>query len=304
MANDNYEVGYGKPPRWARFKKGESGNPRGRPKKKRDVDVPAISESAADDLLRSELSRAVPVTDASGRQDITMLQLITRSQAAAAAKGNVHAQRDILRQARELEERDAMRRAAEQADERAIFKRIVQWKSARVKEWQAAEAEGREPEQPWPHPDDILIDEKASNWRVRGPVDESDVPMFRYFQAQRDCEFARWILRDQEKSVVARGYLRFCLIWDLRLPKRWQINGNPEAALNALDRMTLRQLRKHLEAMEQRVEELRVAANIPPPDKECYRAVNKILKPLLKLHGYRSLAEFERANQVMNEAVP
>lgn len=32
-SDDDYEVGYGKPPKSTRFKKGQSGNPRGRPKK-------------------------------------------------------------------------------------------------------------------------------------------------------------------------------------------------------------------------------------------------------------------------------
>jgi len=33
MSKDkDYEVGYGKPPRHTRFKKGQSGNPKGRPK--------------------------------------------------------------------------------------------------------------------------------------------------------------------------------------------------------------------------------------------------------------------------------
>lgn len=32
-SSDDYEVGYGKPPKSTRFKKGQSGNPRGRPKK-------------------------------------------------------------------------------------------------------------------------------------------------------------------------------------------------------------------------------------------------------------------------------
>lgn len=32
-SNEDYEVGYGKPPKSTRFKKGQSGNPRGRPKK-------------------------------------------------------------------------------------------------------------------------------------------------------------------------------------------------------------------------------------------------------------------------------
>jgi hypothetical protein len=32
VGDDDYEVGYGKPPEHAKFKKGKSGNPRGRPK--------------------------------------------------------------------------------------------------------------------------------------------------------------------------------------------------------------------------------------------------------------------------------
>jgi Family of unknown function (DUF5681) len=34
----DYEVGYGKPPKTSQFKKGESGNPSGRPKKPTDSD--------------------------------------------------------------------------------------------------------------------------------------------------------------------------------------------------------------------------------------------------------------------------
>ena len=42
---DNYEVGYGKPPKDTQFQKGVSGNPRGRPKKSRDFDHELIRES-------------------------------------------------------------------------------------------------------------------------------------------------------------------------------------------------------------------------------------------------------------------
>ena len=34
---DPYEVGFGKPPERTRFKKGRSGNPKGRPRKKPDL---------------------------------------------------------------------------------------------------------------------------------------------------------------------------------------------------------------------------------------------------------------------------
>src|SRR5437773_3368778 len=41
---NEYQVGYGKPPRHARFKKGQSGNPRGRPRKPEPdpIDIAAV----------------------------------------------------------------------------------------------------------------------------------------------------------------------------------------------------------------------------------------------------------------------
>jgi hypothetical protein len=43
--SDSYEVGYGKPPRSTQFKKGVSGNPKGRPKKALDFDHELLRES-------------------------------------------------------------------------------------------------------------------------------------------------------------------------------------------------------------------------------------------------------------------
>ena len=43
--SDSYEVGYGKPPKSAQFRKGVSGNPKGRPKKGADFHVELIREA-------------------------------------------------------------------------------------------------------------------------------------------------------------------------------------------------------------------------------------------------------------------
>ena len=42
---DSYDIGYGKPPRDTQFKKGVSGNPKGRPKKALDFEHELIKES-------------------------------------------------------------------------------------------------------------------------------------------------------------------------------------------------------------------------------------------------------------------
>ena len=48
--NNSYEVGYGKPPRSGQFRKGQSGNPKGRPKGARGV------KSLLDDALSKEIT--------------------------------------------------------------------------------------------------------------------------------------------------------------------------------------------------------------------------------------------------------
>ena len=40
------EVGYGRPPKHSQFKKGQSGNPKGRPKKKKETHLTAMVENA------------------------------------------------------------------------------------------------------------------------------------------------------------------------------------------------------------------------------------------------------------------
>lgn len=78
MAEDG-AVGYGKPPKHTRFKKGQSGNPKGRPKGAKSTQA----------LLEEELGRLVPITENGRIRQTTMRQLIIRSNVAKAAKGSL-----------------------------------------------------------------------------------------------------------------------------------------------------------------------------------------------------------------------
>jgi hypothetical protein len=55
--SDSYEVGYGKPPRDTQFKKGSSGNPKGRPRKALDFHRELLRESRASITLNENGSR-------------------------------------------------------------------------------------------------------------------------------------------------------------------------------------------------------------------------------------------------------
>ena len=89
----DYEVGYGKPPRRSRFKKGQSGNPRGRPRGSKNVST----------LLSEALNEPVTVAENSGRRKITMRQAIIKQLVHQAAKANWRAMKILLDLLRDTE---------------------------------------------------------------------------------------------------------------------------------------------------------------------------------------------------------
>jgi hypothetical protein len=295
---DDEPVGYKKPPRWTQFAPGKSGNPKGRPRKKAlDRSVPQ-GDSAADNILRAELAREIMVTDAKGSRSVSMLEVVTRSQINAAATGNVHAQREVRRSALALEERDAARDRAREAQKRESFERIVQYKKNLATLWGRAIAEGREaPDGFLPHPDDILIDADKMTWHVRGPADESDLPLFEYFEAMRDAHALKWSIMNREKHPLADLYLGLAMWFDAHLPRKWQkLLEEPasDRTMLSLAMMRLPRLRTQLKAAEEKADRLRRIAKVPPAGRDGYKTANAIMKPLLKPLGYCSLAQFER----------
>ena len=52
---EGYDVGYGKPPKQTRFAKGQSGNPRGRPRKPKPEPL-RLSDAPSDGFLEQEIT--------------------------------------------------------------------------------------------------------------------------------------------------------------------------------------------------------------------------------------------------------
>jgi hypothetical protein len=77
-----YKVGYGRPPKASRFSKGQSGNPKGRPKK-----VPSDEVALLDRVLMKPASRS----DANDRESLSLSRLVVRQLVREAAEGNLEA---------------------------------------------------------------------------------------------------------------------------------------------------------------------------------------------------------------------
>jgi hypothetical protein len=127
---DPYEVGFGKPPEQTRFKKGRSGNPKGRPRKKPDL----YSE------LTKVLRENVTITVDGQQEKVTVQQALLRRLRDQALRGEFWAQKLIQKVVAALPEGGS---ESSHVDMRSIGAKF----DLLMKEWARKEAEeGQNPE--------------------------------------------------------------------------------------------------------------------------------------------------------------
>ena len=81
-----YEVGYGKPPTKNKFKKGKSGNPKGRPKKELDLQK----------LFIAELKSPMTISESGKKKKVSKLEALTKSIIVHAVQGDKNYAKFVL----------------------------------------------------------------------------------------------------------------------------------------------------------------------------------------------------------------
>jgi hypothetical protein len=103
---DPGSVGYRRPPMETRFRKGQSGNPAGKPKGSKNKPKPYAERLGS--LMLEEAYRPITVSEDGNEITLPLAQAVFRSLATAAAKGEARAQAMFLKLVSASEEEAAM----------------------------------------------------------------------------------------------------------------------------------------------------------------------------------------------------
>jgi hypothetical protein len=170
LAAASYEVGYGKPPKATRFKPGQTGNPRGRPRGP-SAPAPNPNDERMKAIVVDEAYRTIQVRDGDRAIEIPVIQAVVRSLALSAAKGHQRSQRLFTDLVRLVEQ-----------ERRALHERFleaaIEYKCDWERELERRERLGLDLPPPLPHPDDILVDVRSGQVRFMGPMTKEEAELF------------------------------------------------------------------------------------------------------------------------------
>jgi Family of unknown function (DUF5681) len=116
--DDDYEVGYGRPPRRTQFKRGRSGNPRGRPRGSKNLST----------IVKRELNSPIQIKEDGRPRTIRRNEAIVKGMVADALQGKDRPRERLLDYAERFEQAEGQ--ASEATDvtqkDRGILRRYVE----------------------------------------------------------------------------------------------------------------------------------------------------------------------------------
>lgn len=115
-----YDVGYGKPPTQKRFKPGQSGNPRGRPK----------AQASMAQSLSKAVYRNIKITESGAVKSITALDAMMLNMTTRALRGDMQAMKLLTNLMADYKV------SAEPQPARELIIRFVEPDAAKIAEWE------------------------------------------------------------------------------------------------------------------------------------------------------------------------
>lgn len=163
---------YRKPPVEYQFKKGQSGNPKGRPKKKKAIGASfgapgGVIADRFGSMVLEEATKLVTVREDGKDLKIPAMQALIRTMLRSATQGDTKVGGKLL---------DVIARAesARAGDAQEFAGYMVRHKERYGPIFEECEREGRDPPDIYPRPDDIIFDETTGMVTVDGPMTKEE----------------------------------------------------------------------------------------------------------------------------------
>lgn len=212
-------VGYKNPPRHTRFKKGQSGNPRGRPRKEPIAETPGFPVEHA---ILAETERLVPIRENGETKEMKAIEIVQRANFKSAANGSPFAQRIYIEN----------HYRAKRAEEKAIREDHAFWGDyvvTRNREIAEAARNGLEPAARLPHPDDVVFKPDKPVYFV-GPCNEEEEWRFNKQLALRDillmqAGYERRLTFDPDANETVNTPYFFAMCLDASFPARHRLDA-------------------------------------------------------------------------------
>lgn len=168
-------AGYKRPPEHSRFKPGQSGNPRGRPKSDRGSSI--LSKDSVGSAVLALARRKMVVRERGEDRTVSVLEAILLAQQKSALLGNAIAQKNSLDRLEKLEREESSAIEDQHEYAEAYIKRARE----RIA---AAKATGEPVPELYPHPDDIVL-EPGVPVRFIGPLTSEQAEQYKNYVALR-----------------------------------------------------------------------------------------------------------------------
>lgn len=195
-----HKVGYGKPPQGSRFKKGQSGNPKGRPKGSKNK-ASAHSVERYKEIFRKEAYRTIKVNEGGKTVSMAMADAVARSIATNAAKGRPGAQKIFSGTLAAIEREEKVEREE-------VFQKMLEYTSKWKEEISRCKSIGIKVPDPIPHPDHIKFDLHTLEVWAEGPNNKEEKMMHdRIINNKKMYEEALPLLQKELKEDHAEEFM-------------------------------------------------------------------------------------------------
>lgn len=255
-------VGYGKPPKSAQFRRGVSGNPKGRPKKERPP-PPSFGDKTISQVIEREAFRSLSIREDGKVSEIITIEALLRSMLQLAISGkNRIAQRQLLELLREEEARVL------EAKEKS-YRFWVDHKRKNEAEIARCKANGQSPPAILPHPADIMVDADNREIHFLGPLDRDELPKYDRIRLTRDLAMASAFLLARKSGLTIPDssdplLMSAHYMQDFIPPSYCASGDNWVSRMMHWQYRTLRELRQDITKMQAEIEAL------PPADVKAF----------------------------------